>query len=75
MILPDKKKATSLIISRMDGPDMEDSEDESMDKTELKDIAQQLMGAINNKSSIDVMDALNSFMKLIQEEDEEQDTK
>jgi hypothetical protein len=75
MIIPQKKKAIGVILSRMNGPEQEVKEEHSMDEHDeaIKVIASELIHAIEQKSSMGVVDALKAFWAEIQEADEEQD--
>lgn len=70
MIIPSKKKAVGIIISKMkDGGAMEDSapmkNEEEMDENmeAKKSIAEDIMTAMHNKSSHDLMVALEAFFQ------------
>ena len=75
MIIPQKKKAIGVILSKMDGHDQEVKEEHSMDEHDeaLKVIASELMHAIEQKSAMGVVDALKAFWSEIEELDEEKD--
>jgi hypothetical protein len=75
MIIPGKKKAIGVILSRMGGPDQEVKEEASMDSHDeaIKVIASELINAIESKSAMGVVDALKALIGEIQEMDEEQD--
>ena len=75
MIIPSKKKAVGVILSRMGGPDQEVKEEHSMDKQDeaVKVIASELIHAIEQKSAAGVVDALKALISEIREMDEEQD--
>jgi hypothetical protein len=75
MIIPQKKKAIGVILSKMHGPDQEVKEEHSMNEHDeaLKVIASELMHAIESKSAMGVVDALKAFWSEIEELDEEKD--
>lgn len=75
MIIPGKKKAIGVILSRMGGPDQKVKEEASMDSHDeaIKVIASELINAIESKSAMGVVDALKALIGEIQEMDEEQD--
>jgi hypothetical protein len=75
MIIPGKKKAIGVILSRMGGPDQEVKEESSMESHDeaIKVIASELIHAIEQKSAMGVVDALKALIGEIQEMDEEQD--
>jgi hypothetical protein len=75
MIIPGKKKAIGVILSRMGGPDQEVKEESSTESHDeaIKVIASELIHAIEQKSAMGVVDALKALIGEIQEMDEEQD--
>jgi hypothetical protein len=78
MIIPDKKKAVSIILSKMGAGGAEQSaplkpEEEMGDGAELHAIAEDLLMAVEQKSAAAVKDALQAFLACVQNEDQEQD--
>ena len=80
MIIPDKKKATTIILSRLKSGTPQNMpvkpETDAHEKPEdepLAIAAQDLLQAINDKSVMGVKEALRSFMDLIQSDDEKLD--
>lgn len=67
MIIPDSRKAASVILSRMDkpGPDIEVKDEEEIDPSDegLKTAAEEAMAAIKGGSAHDLMVALRSFFE------------
>lgn len=64
MIFPDSKKAAGVILSKMGGDKMTEMkpEEEMDDKSEgLRASAEDILMAIDSKSSSDLMTALKSF--------------
>lgn len=70
---PDKKSVSALILSKMK-PDAEVANEEVDPKMEgLKASAEDIIGAIQSKSAVDLVSALNSYFdQKEQEEDAEQ---
>lgn len=79
MIIPDHKRITTVILSRLKNNKTEsmavkpEKSVEGVDELEIA--AQDLLQAINDKSVLGVKAALKSFMDLIQEDDAEEDSK
>lgn len=63
MIIPDKKKAIGLIVSKFDGKgNMEDvNSEESGHDDAMKAISEEILEAIKNGSAQDLMMALQAF--------------
>lgn len=80
MFLPDKKKAVSVILSRMNGgksKDLEKKPEESIDSG-IKDdafttFAEDMMQAFQDKSVMGLAEVLESFFQYVQSKDVEQD--
>lgn len=80
MIIPDRKKTVSVIISRMN-PDgkpsgnLEVKPEEAIDERmgAIKSIAEEIMMAIKSGSAMDLAQALKAFMVEAQDVDQELD--
>ena len=80
MIIPDHKKAITVILGKMhdDGSEsnVEGMPEHELDEHDaaLKDIAEDMLRAVNNGSAHDLMMSLKAFMSEIEVADEEQDS-
>ncbi len=80
MIIPDRKKSVSMIVSKL-SPDGKMSGDVAVEPEEaidsrdesLRVIATELLSAMERKSALDVAKALKAFMIEAQEVDQELD--
>lgn len=79
MIIPDRKKAVTVILSKMRGDGSEKSQEvkseESLDphNEALKTISEDILQAISDKSAMDLSTALSALVREIQAQDLEQD--
>lgn len=79
MIIPDKKKAVTVILSKLKPSGGESltrvKPEEEMDPAQgaLKAIAEDLLSAIDSRSASDLAQALGAFMAEIQAQDSIQD--
>lgn len=72
MIIPDKKKAATIIIETMHGQDQKKPELESGDEEECTALGQDLLDAISGKDAMGAYNALKAiFMKVDAEPHEE----
>jgi hypothetical protein len=76
MIIPDKKKAVTVILSKLGkGPGPEVKPEAGLDEHHeaMKSIAEDIMQAFEDKSAMDLANALEALVREIQAMDEEQD--
>lgn len=79
MIIPDRKKAVSVILSKMkphgmaEGGEVKDEAPVDAKDGALKAIAEDMLMAVEQKSPMDLVNALQAFMSEIEARDLEQD--
>ena len=75
MIIPDKKKAATIIISQMAGyPEHEEEGGEGSDEAECEALGKELIDALASKDGMAVYDAIKAiFLKADAEPHEEYD--
>jgi hypothetical protein len=72
MIIPDKKKAATVIVEMMHGQDLKTPESEGSDRDECEALGQDLLDAISGKDAMGAYNALKAiFMKVDAEPHEE----
>lgn len=75
MIIPDKKKVAGIILQGMDGamskPVLPEQEIDSSDE-QMRLIAEDILTAIDNRSSLELARAIRALMELDEEKDEEE---
>lgn len=72
MIIPDKKKAATIIIETMHGQDLKTPEPEVSDRDECEALGQDLLDAISGKDAMGAYNALRAiFLKVDVEPHEE----
>jgi len=72
MIIPDKKKAATVIISQMHGYPDEETEEQPADDAECEALGQEVLDAIASKDAMALYDAVKAiFLKVDAEPHEE----
>lgn len=80
MIIPDRKKTVSIMLSKLKGPSEQSGEvaneqDIKDDGSPLKMIAEDMMTAMKSGSVMGLQEALDALVSHVQTMDEEQDEK
>jgi hypothetical protein len=72
MIIPDKKKAATVIVSMMHGQDLKTEDEGSSDRDECEALGQDLLDAVAGKDAMGAYNALRAiFFKVDAEPHEE----
>jgi len=69
MIIPDKKKAATVIVAQMHSPNLEiEEEEEGSDQEECSALGQELLDAVGAKDAMGVYNALRAIFQKVDSE-------
>jgi len=68
MIIPDKKKAATVIVAQMHSPNLEIEEEEGSEDEECSALGQELLEAVGAKDAMGVYNALRAIFQKVDSE-------